>query len=159
MELFFETDALHSGRFTSVRDENNRACYILRKKYGTAGSFQLLNTDTHLLGSIKSAGKNRYELTVNGQGHATLIRMVGETHPLYMLRGSNWLVTGNMAANHFRAYHGFEAIFASDAIASGQTLRLWCAHADCAPASLLTVAVLDQIRTDSITQPLTPVAF
>lgn len=149
MELFFETETLHAGRFASVRDENNRGRYVLRQKYGIQGAFQLLNTDNHLLGSVKPVDHHRYEMNVNG-GHATLIRMVGETHPLYMLRGANWLVTGNLTANHFRAYHGFEAMFASDLIASGATMRLWCATQDAAPASLLTVAVLDQIRRGTI---------
>ncbi|WP_127849158.1 hypothetical protein [Lacticaseibacillus hulanensis] len=156
MELFFETETLHAGRFTSVRDGDNRGRFVLRQKYGTHGSFQLLNTDNHILGSVNPAQKNRYEININGQGRGTLIRMVGETHPLYMLRGANWLVSGNMTANHYRAYRGFEAVFASDTLASGLTMRLWCNTKEAAPASLLTIAVLDQIRQGTIMkqQPL-----
>lgn len=158
MELYFETEPLHAGRFTSVRDERDRGRYVLRKQYGEHGAFQLLNTDNRLLGSIKPGTRNRYELSVNGQGRATLIRMAGELHPFYVLRGAGWLISGNLTSNHYRAYRGFDAIFATDVLVQGTTMHVWCVRDDAAPASLLIIAVLDQIRQGTLLKQ-EPISF
>lgn len=158
MELYWETDPLHAGRMTAVTDKNNSTRYLLRRSFSNPIDFKIMNSDARLLGSIKNSreASDRFEMDLNGHGRCTLIRLTGSTHPVYMLRGKNWLVSGNMTSNRYTGYHVFEAIFSMDTLAGGATIRLWTNNTNDNTHCILLASALDQIRTTAIrkTAPL-----
>ncbi|WP_155286175.1 hypothetical protein [Lacticaseibacillus zhaodongensis] len=160
MELYWETDPLHAGRMTPVTDKKNSTRYLLRRSFSNPIDFKLMNSDAHLLGSIKNSreASDRFELELNGHDRYTMIRLTGSTHPVYILRGSNWLITGNLSSNRYTAYHVFEAIFSMDMLAGGASLRLWTSNPDNNPYCVLLASALDQIRTATIRKQ-TPLSY
>jgi len=154
LELYWETDGLHSGRMTPVNDENQHVRFLLRRTFSNHTGFKLLNADARLIGSIRSVPDevDHFELQVGDERYRTLIRLAGSSHPLYLVRGSNWIVTGNMQSNHYYAYHGISSVFSTESLADGASIHLWTAHRDNAPCALLIVAALDQIRLNTETK-------
>lgn len=154
MELYWETDGLHSGRMTPVNDENQHVRFLLRRTFSNQIGFKLLNADARLIGSIQAVPEtaDHYELQVGHERYRTLIRLAGSNHPLYMVRGSNWLITGNLTNNHYYAYHGLSSVFSTEDLADGASIHLWVAHQDNAPCAMLITAALDQIRLNTISK-------
>jgi hypothetical protein len=152
VDLFWETEGLHNGRMTAVCDKDNRVRFLLRRSLSETLNYKLLNADAKIIGSISCNQSNpgHLDVTLGNQNYGTLIKLAGSNHPLYVLRGANWLISGTVATNRYSAYHGISAVFSTEPLADGASIQLWCMNSDNAAASLLIVSALDQVRMNTI---------
>lgn len=158
MELYWETSGLHSGHMTPVTDDNQRVRFLIRRNLTDAFNYHLMNADAKLIGAITNSPDSpaHFNVVLSGQTYGTMTRLAGNSHPVYVMRGSNWLLMGNAQTNHYYAYRGLGTVFSTEGLADGETIHLWVNHDDDAPAAVLTVCVLDQLRRnrDAKSQPL-----
>lgn len=152
MDLYWETEGLHNGRMTAVCDKDNRVRFLLRRSLSETLNYKLLNADAKIIGGIKCNQENpdHYEVTLGNQNYGTLIKLAGTNHPLFVMRGTNWLISGNILTNRFYAYHGLAAVFSTEPLSDGASIQLWCMNSDNAAASLLIVSALDQVRLNTL---------
>lgn len=140
---------------TKIVDENSKAIYLVVGNWGRHQDvLSVYSISGELLAHIKQRGFGvfpKFELFANNQKVGILRRINFASKDLILIRGLNWIVTGNIPNFNYKIYQKKELIMSLQEVllASGSFLELTISKKSKEPLCLCIVAILDYFENST----------